>query len=88
VVAVSPYVAGRIVKGPTDEFMRASGYEQSTAGVAEAYAGIADGIVIDSQDPGPPPERLATLSTPTLMDSAAARRGLAERVLEFARSLG
>jgi LPPG:FO 2-phospho-L-lactate transferase len=88
VVAVSPYVGGRIVKGPTNEFMRASGREQTSVGVAEAYSGVADGIVIDSEDPGPPPAGLATLSTPTLMDSAAARRGLAERVLEFARSLG
>ena len=88
VVAVSPYVAGRVVKGPTDEFMRASGREQSTAGVAAVYAGIADGIVVDSDDPGPAPGGVATLSAPTLMDSAATRRGLAERVLEFARSLG
>ncbi|HEX6115708.1 MAG TPA: 2-phospho-L-lactate transferase [Solirubrobacterales bacterium] len=87
VVAVSPYVAGRVVKGPTDEFMRASGREQSAAGVAELYAGLADGIVVDSGDPGPPPEGLATLSAPTLRDSVATRRGLAERVLEFARSL-
>lgn len=87
VVAVSPYVGGRIVKGPTDEFMRASGHAQSTAGVAEAYEGVADGIVVDSEEPGPPSDGLATLSIPTLMDSAETRRGLAERVLEFARSL-
>jgi LPPG:FO 2-phospho-L-lactate transferase len=88
VIAVSPYVGGRVVKGPTNEFMRASGHEQSSDGVAEAYSGVADGIVVDSEDPGSPPAGLATLSTPTLMDSAATRRGVAERVLEFARSLG
>jgi LPPG:FO 2-phospho-L-lactate transferase len=87
VVAVSPYVGGRILKGPTDAFMRASGREPSTAGVADAYAPLADGIVVDDGDPGPGPEGLATLSTPTLMDSAESRRGLAERVLEFAGSV-
>jgi LPPG:FO 2-phospho-L-lactate transferase len=87
VVAVSPYVGGRILKGPTDEFMRASGREPSTAGVAAAYAGLADGIVVDEGDPGPAPAGIATLSTPTLMVSAESRRGLAERVLEFAATL-
>ena len=87
VVAVSPYVGGRVVKGPTDEFMRSTGRERSSAGVAEVYSGIADGLVVDSGDPGPPPAGIESLSVPTLMDSAAARRGLAERVLEYARSL-
>lgn len=34
VVAVSPYVAGRTVKGPTELFMKAAGLPSSAAGVA------------------------------------------------------
>ncbi len=34
VVAVSPFVAGEVIKGPTDKFMRAIGQQPSAAGVA------------------------------------------------------
>jgi LPPG:FO 2-phospho-L-lactate transferase len=87
VVAVSPYVGGRILKGPTNEFMAAAGREQSTAGVAALYAGLLDGIVVDSGDPGPAADGIRTLAIPTRMDSAASRREVAQRVLDFAASL-
>ena len=88
VVAVSPYVGGRIVKGPTDEFMRAAGRRPSTAGVVDEYGPLLDAIVIDSGDPEPPPDGIATLAVPTLMDSATSRRELADRVLTHATSIG
>jgi LPPG:FO 2-phospho-L-lactate transferase len=87
VVAVSPFVAGEVIKGPTDKFMRAIGHEPSTAGVAAAYDGLIDGLVVDAGDPDPPPAGPETLVVPTLMDDAPARREVAERTLEFARSL-
>ncbi len=87
VVAVSPFVAGEVIKGPTDKFMRAVGEEPTAAGVAAAYQGLIDGLVVDSGDPDPPPEAVPTLVIPTLMDDAASRREVAERTLEFARSL-
>jgi LPPG:FO 2-phospho-L-lactate transferase len=87
VVAVSPYVGGRILKGPTNEFMAAAGHEQSTAGVAAVYAGLLDGIVVDAGETGFHPDGLEVLSTPTTMDSQAARREVARRVLDFAASL-
>lgn len=86
VVAVSPFVAGRAVKGPTDAFMDALGRPRSAAGVASLYAGLLDGIVCDEQDPGPDPG-LPALRCPTLMEGAAGRRALAERVLEFCAGL-
>jgi LPPG:FO 2-phospho-L-lactate transferase len=86
VVAVSPFVAGAILKGPTFEFMEAVGLRTSTAGVVDAYAGVIDGIVVDSGDPDPPPS-LPHLVAPTLMSDEASRRELAERTLEFAASL-
>ena len=55
VVAVSPYVAGEVVKGPTDRFMAAIGRPSTAAGVASLYAGIVDAMVVDEDDPDPPP---------------------------------
>jgi LPPG:FO 2-phospho-L-lactate transferase len=87
VVAVSPFVAGEVIKGPTDKFMRAIGLEASTAGVAAAYEGLIDGLVVDAGDPDPPPAGVESLVIPTLMDDAQTRHEVAERTLEFARSL-
>jgi LPPG:FO 2-phospho-L-lactate transferase len=87
VVAVSPFVAGEVIKGPTDKFMRALGEEPTAAGVAAVYGEIIDGLVVDAGDPDPPPNGIPTLVVPTLMDDADSRRDVAERTLEFARTL-
>jgi LPPG:FO 2-phospho-L-lactate transferase len=87
VVAVSPYVAGQVVKGPTDLFMRAVGRPSTAAGVASLYEGLVDGMVCDAEDPDPPPEDLRIRSCPTLMEGREGRRALAERTLEFASTL-
>jgi LPPG:FO 2-phospho-L-lactate transferase len=87
VVAVSPYVAGQVVKGPTDLFMRAIGRPSSAAGAASLYQGLLDGMICDPEDPDPPPEGIRIMSSPTLMLGRAGRRELAERTLEFASML-
>jgi LPPG:FO 2-phospho-L-lactate transferase len=87
VIAVSPYVAGRVVKGPTDIFMAAIGRPSTAAGVASLYEGLIDGMVCDPEDPDPPPETVPVLGCPTLMEGRAGRLELAERCLEFASSL-
>ena len=87
VVAVSPYVAGAVVKGPTDRFMEALGRPGSAAGVASLYAGMLDGMVVDEGDPDPPPAAPRTLATRTLMEGAAGRARLARIVLDFAEEL-
>jgi LPPG:FO 2-phospho-L-lactate transferase len=84
VVAVSPYVAGQVVKGPTDLFMRAIGRPSTAAGAASLYEGLLDGMICDHEDPDPPPEGIRVLSCPTFMEGRAGRRELAERTLEFA----
>lgn len=87
VVAVSPFVAGRVVKGPTEAFMGAIGRPSTAAGVASLYAGLIDGMVVDSGDPDPLPEEVVVHSCPTLMEGASGRRAVAREVLEFIRTL-
>jgi LPPG:FO 2-phospho-L-lactate transferase len=87
VVAVSPYVSGAVVKGPTERFMAAVGRPSTASGVASLYAGLIDGMVVDEGDPDPPPGEIPTQAAPTLMDGPAARARLARIVLDFAASL-
>lgn len=87
VVAVSPYVAGAVVKGPTDRFMEGLGRPTTAAGVASLYAGLIDAMVVDEGDPDPPPAELPTLAAPTLMEGAAGRVRLARTVLDYAATL-
>ncbi len=88
IVAVSPFVAGRAVKGPTEKFMAAVGRPSTAAGVASLYEGLISAMVVDADDPDPGPEGIRVLSCPTLMAGEEGRRELAERVLEFAEALG
>ena len=88
VIAVSPLVAGRAVKGPTEKFMAAVRRPATAAGVVSLYEGVIEAMVVDSEDPDPPPEGVRVLSCPTLMEGPEGRRHLAERVLEFAQTLG
>jgi LPPG:FO 2-phospho-L-lactate transferase len=87
VVAVSPFVGGKVVKGPTAEFMHAVGRPTTAAGVAGLYEGLLDGMVVDIGDSDPPPEELQTLAAPILMDTAKARKRVARVVLGFGASL-
>ena len=87
VVAVSPFVAGKVLKGPTEAFMKAIGRPSTAAGVASLYEGVIDGIVCDPEDPDPPPEDVAVLQSPTLMEGAKGRRSVASVTLEYADDL-
>ncbi len=87
VLAVSPYVAGAVVKGPTDRFMAGLGRPCTAAGVASLYAGLIDAMVVDEGDPDPPPSEIPTLAVPTLMEGPSGRARLARIVLDYAESL-
>ena len=85
VVAVSPIVAGRVIKGPTAACMAWAGQPLSAAGVAALYGDVLDGIVAD--EPLPPDVPLPVHQTDLLMDDAAARARLARETLAFAATL-
>jgi LPPG:FO 2-phospho-L-lactate transferase len=87
VLAVSPFVAGAVVKGPTERFMAAIGRPSTAAGVASLYTGLIDAMVVDEDDPDPPPEEIPILAAPTLMEGAAGRARLARIVLDYAATL-
>jgi len=87
VLAVSPFVAGRAVKGPTEKFMAALGRPSTAAGVASLYEGVIQAMVVDSDDPDEGPEGIEVFRCATLMEGREGRREVAELVLEFVGSL-
>lgn len=50
VVAISPLVGGRALKGPADRLLRELGHEDSVVGVARLYAPFTGTLVIDHAD--------------------------------------
>ena len=89
VVAVSPIIGGRAVKGPTAKMMAELGLPISARAVAEHYAGLLDGFVLDAADANQAQAiDLPCLATRTLMTSEDDKRTLASEVLAFARRLG
>jgi LPPG:FO 2-phospho-L-lactate transferase len=82
VVAVSPFVGGRAVKGPTESFCAHAAIEQSAGGVVAAYDGLLDAIVADEDVPG-----LPSTTIDTLMDTQDDRRRVAAAAIELGRSL-
>tara|TARA_R110000744_G_scaffold203536_3_gene322441 strand:- start:18388 stop:19371 length:984 start_codon:yes stop_codon:yes gene_type:complete len=50
IIAVSPIINGKTVRGPADQMMNVAGFSADVMGVAECYQGIIDGIVIDKND--------------------------------------
>jgi LPPG:FO 2-phospho-L-lactate transferase len=83
VVAVSPLVGGKVLKGPTDAFMTWAGEPLSSDGIAALYDGLLDGLVADERT-----DALPTLETDVHMADAAGRERLARVALEFALALG
>jgi LPPG:FO 2-phospho-L-lactate transferase len=89
VVAVSPLVGGRSLKGPTEQFMRWAGREVNDAGVAAHYEGLIDGLVVDRGTPSGPPSLAGVVlhQTDTLMADGVGRERVARDTLDFARAL-
>jgi len=89
IVAVSPIVGGKALKGPADRMLSSLGHESSALGVARIYAEVATGFVLDTVDGQLAPEiqalGLRTLVTDTIMTDDAARIRLARDVLRVAQ---
>ena len=82
VIAVSPFVGGQVLKGPTALFCEYAGFPLAAAGLPDAYPGLLDAVVSDEDVSG-----LPALQVDTLMASPAQARTLATETLDFAGSL-
>lgn len=91
VVAVSPIVAGRAVKGPTAKIMRELGIEVSAAAIARHYRDILNGFILDSSDrqmtAACESAGLQTATCRTIMNTLDDKIALARFTIELAESM-
>ena len=87
ILAVSPIVAGRAIKGPAAKMMAELGGHVSGLQVARMYAGLIDGMVIDEQDRALLAERREEdpqlFVAPTVMRTAEDRVALARECMRL-----
>lgn len=88
VVAVSPLIAGKTVKGPAARMMASLGLNATAHGVAQHYQGLVDTMVIDDGDEALAPAiealGMGVCLTDILMPTLERKRQLAAQVLEAA----
>jgi LPPG:FO 2-phospho-L-lactate transferase len=88
IIAVSPIIAGRAVKGPTAKMMTELGLDPSAGTVAQRYAALLDGYVIDHADMSEVVSIDARVTlAQTLMTTMEDREALARIVVEAAATL-
>ncbi len=84
VIAVTPLIAGKAVKGPTAKIMGELGLAVDAATIARHYAELIDGFVLDREDAASEAGLgLPTLVTNTLMRSLDDRMTLAQACMGF-----
>ncbi len=79
VVAVSPLIRGKALRGPLAGMMASLGHEPGVRGIAGIYAGIAGEIVVDPADDGALP---GALVAPIVMVAPESRAEVGRAVLE------
>ncbi len=88
IVAVSPIIGGKTVKGPAAKMYAELGIDPSALAVAEHYRDLLSGFVLDNVDAHLSDKiKVRTLVTDTLMNSLTDRTRLAMDVLNFIGSL-
>ena len=86
VVAVSPIVDGRAVKGPTAKLMREFGVAVDDRAIAAHYSGLIDGLLVDARGPaGELPIPAAAVDT--LMNDLGDKIRVARAALALAESV-
>ncbi len=93
IVAVSPLIAGRAIKGPTTKIMAELGIAADALAIARHYSGLIDGLLIDEVDATP--DTRAALEqtglrvgvTRTLMKTLDDRERVAQAAIELAAAL-
>jgi LPPG:FO 2-phospho-L-lactate transferase len=94
VMAVSPIIGGKAVKGPVSKMYRELGINPSAAAVAEHYGGLLTGFVMDQEDLDLVPEveeiskgSFKVFTTGTWMRNRKDRVRVADHVLGFGQQL-
>ncbi len=88
VVAMSPIVGGKAVKGPLAEMIPTlAGREPSPQAIVDHYQGLLSGIVVERGDEASV-QGIARYATSTVMGGKEDRLRLAREVLAFAQELG
>ena len=88
VVAVTPIVGGKALKGPAAKMMAEMGMPVSATAVAGYYGDLIDGFVYDIQDKEQADDfACSTLNTDTVMHSREDRVRLAQKTLVFAERI-
>jgi LPPG:FO 2-phospho-L-lactate transferase len=88
VIAVSPIVGGKAIKGPTAKLMGELGLEVTQQTIVHHYRDLLDGLVLDAEDADMADRLgLSTYVTNTVMKTIEDRTGLARAVLAFADRL-
>lgn len=89
VIAVSPIIAGKTLKGPAAKMFAELGIQPSASAVAKHYSGILSGFMIDLQDVEQAREiealGIEVAVENIVMKDRPDRRRLADRVLEFGK---
>jgi len=88
VIAVTPIIGGKAIKGPAAKMMRELGLEVNATAIARRYADFIDAFVVDESDPVPAPvPNVKFVSAATLMTRVEDRLWLARAVLRAADAL-
>lgn len=92
VVAITPIIGGRALKGPAADMLRDLGHEVSAHGVAAMYGDLLDVFILDSADARLKPEIAASgmrvLMTDTVMNTPEKKIELARLVIEAVSGAG
>lgn len=92
IIAVSPIIGGRALKGPAAKLMRELGVTPDVEAIAEHYADLIDGLVIDETDAEQAGAVRAAGAEPLIAQSIMTRDedriNLARQTLSFANTLG
>lgn len=91
VVAVSPIVGGKAIKGPAAKVLADLGFESSALGVAGIYSGLAKGFVMDTIDDHLLQDinkfAMKAFATNTIMRTAEDKVNLARFILDAASQM-
>ncbi|TBR44963.1 2-phospho-L-lactate transferase [Marinomonas agarivorans] len=91
VIAISPLIQGKTIKGPADKMLQSVGKPCNSTGIYECYKDILHAMVIDKQDSDEAAllqaAGLDVLVTPTLMQTQTEKIQLLTDVVRFAASV-